>query len=78
MAARVSDVLLRRLPLGLLNMEHAKEAAPEVARIMGQELGWDEARREQEIAEAHALLDAWLHGGAHGTAQSSAPTRAAC
>jgi len=62
LAAHVSDVLLRRLPLGLLHMEHAKEAAPEVARILGDELGWDEARRAAETAQARALLDAWLQG----------------
>jgi len=67
MAAHVSDVLLRRLPLGLLNMEHAKEAAPEVARIMGDELGWDDTRRDKEVADARTLLDAWHHGRASGT-----------
>lgn len=61
LAAHVSDVLLRRLPLGLVNMEHAKEAAPEVARIMAGELGWDEERRAREIESACELLDAWFH-----------------
>ena len=62
MAAHVADVLLRRLPLGLLNMVHAQEAAPGVADIMARELGWDDARREKEIESARALLTAWYCG----------------
>lgn len=60
MAAHVADVLLRRLPLGLLNMVHAQEAAPIVAAIMAREFGWDEARREKEIDSARRLLAAWF------------------
>jgi len=66
MAVHLGDVLLRRLPLGLVEMRHALEAAPAVAAIMGRELGWDEARRASEVESVGRLLDAWFtgHGGA--------------
>jgi glycerol-3-phosphate dehydrogenase len=64
MAAHVADVLLRRLPLGLLDMAHAQEAAPVVAAIMARELGWSDARREKEIESARRLLVAWFSGRA--------------
>ena len=55
-------MLLRRLPLGLLNMRHAQQAAPAVADIMARELGWDEARRDDEVENACRLLAAWFAG----------------
>ena len=60
MAAHVTDVLIRRLPLGLLHMDHAREAATAVARIMAGELGWDAARQGHEISQANELLEAWF------------------
>ncbi|KHK03533.1 glycerol-3-phosphate dehydrogenase/oxidase [Desulfovibrio sp. TomC] len=62
MARHVSDVLLRRLPLGLVDMAHAREAAPVVAAIMGRELGWDETRRTHEVESVCRLLEAWYTG----------------
>lgn len=62
MAVRLGDVLLRRLPLGLVDMAHAMEAAPVVAELMGRELGWDAARRENEVDSARQLLAAWFSG----------------
>jgi len=62
MAATVGDVLLRRLPLGLVDMLHAQEAAPIVADIMARELGWGEERRQSEIDNARTLLAAWFTG----------------
>lgn len=64
MAVRLGDVLLRRLPLGLVDMRHAEEAAPAVARIMARELGWDEARCASEVESARRLLAAWYSGEA--------------
>lgn len=49
-AQRVSDVILRRTRLGILaarEMESA-EAVVDVARLMGEELGWSKNRCEQE------------------------------
>ncbi len=60
LALRVSDVLVRRLPLGLVNIAHAVEATPVVARIMGDELGWDQTRCEEEAEAAIALLHGWF------------------
>lgn len=62
MAVHVGDVLLRRLPLGLVDMAHAREAAPAVAAIMGRELGWDARRCADEVETVHRLLDAWYCG----------------
>ncbi|MFV0422531.1 FAD-dependent oxidoreductase [Oleidesulfovibrio sp.] len=60
MASRVSDVLVRRLPLGLVNLAHAIEAAPVVAEIMGNELCWEPARCKEETEAATAMLQRWL------------------
>ncbi|OLN25409.1 Glycerol-3-phosphate dehydrogenase [Desulfovibrio sp. DV] len=62
MAMHASDVLLRRLPLGLVDMAHAREAAPAVAAIMSRELGWDETRRASEVDSVCRLLEAWFTG----------------
>ncbi|BAS27068.1 glycerol-3-phosphate dehydrogenase [Limnochorda pilosa] len=48
MARSVDDVLLRRLALGL-EPGNGWEAAPEIARRMGDLLGWDEARIRSEV-----------------------------
>jgi glycerol-3-phosphate dehydrogenase len=77
MAVHVSDVLLRRLPLGLVDMRHAREAASVVAEIMGRELGWDEARRANEVENVCRLLDAWFTGqGATAPRQANAMAEA--
>lgn len=62
MATRLGDVLLRRLPFGLVDMRHACEAAPGAAAIMGRELGWDESRRTSEVESVRRLLEAWYAG----------------
>ena len=50
-ALSVGDVLLRRTRLGLLAArEVTGEAAERVAATLGAELGWDDARRADEIA----------------------------
>jgi glycerol-3-phosphate dehydrogenase len=59
MAMRLVDVLVRRLPMGLLDVEHALQAAPGVARIMAAELGWDAARTEAELQHLEAYLAGW-------------------
>jgi len=50
MAVHAIDVLARRLPLALLDLEAARQAAPRVIELMGDELGWDAERRQQETA----------------------------
>jgi glycerol-3-phosphate dehydrogenase len=50
------DVLARRLGLALLDREKALSALPRVVEIMAPLLGWDEGRKEVELAEAKRAL----------------------
>jgi glycerol-3-phosphate dehydrogenase len=76
-ARSVSDVLLRRTRLGLTAARRlcaAGEQAPErVARALGAELGWDDARcaREAERFRADAVAEGLVVGS--GTAVGGAP-----
>jgi len=58
-SATIADVLLRRTRLGLLNARRLCEPGAEsvlaVARAMGGQLGWDEARVEREMAAWHEV-----------------------
>jgi glycerol-3-phosphate dehydrogenase len=62
-ARSVADVLLRRTRLGLLAAPELRDrgAVESVARLLGEELGWSEARVAEEvegwtrIAEAEGL-----------------------
>jgi glycerol-3-phosphate dehydrogenase len=58
MALRGADFLVRRIPLGLLDQEAARAAAPFVLETMARELSWDRERLEQERRE----LDLRLQG----------------
>ena len=48
MARTVEDVLARRTRALFLNARAAEAMAPEVARLMGQELGWNAGRIASE------------------------------
>jgi glycerol-3-phosphate dehydrogenase len=48
MARTVEDVLARRTRALFLNARAAEAMAPEVARLMAGELGWDAARQAAE------------------------------
>lgn len=50
MARTLSDVLLRRLPLGAATLP-GREAVAASAAIMARELGWDEARTGAEVSD---------------------------
>lgn len=50
MALTVEDVLARRTRALVLDREAAAAAAPETARLLGSELGWDAARVESEAS----------------------------
>jgi glycerol-3-phosphate dehydrogenase len=50
MARIVEDILARRTRALFLNARAAEVMAPEVARLMGGELGWDTARQAAEVA----------------------------
>jgi glycerol-3-phosphate dehydrogenase len=56
-AVHAIDVLARRLGLAFLDTGAAKIAAPRVVALMAEELGWDEARRQAELALAAHRLD---------------------
>jgi len=51
LATSVSDFLVRRTSMVWRDPASAIASAPEVARLMGAELGWDHARIESEIDE---------------------------
>jgi glycerol-3-phosphate dehydrogenase len=61
-ACTVGDVLLRRTRLGLLDAralcDPDAEAPRAVARVLGGELGWDDARVDREVAAWHELAAA--------------------
>jgi glycerol-3-phosphate dehydrogenase len=50
LALTVTDVLERRLRLGIEAVDHGISAAPYVAERLGRHLGWDAAMREAQIA----------------------------
>ena len=55
MARTVEDVLARRTRALFLNARAAQAMAPEVARLMAGELGWDAARLAAEVSAFSAL-----------------------
>ncbi len=55
MARTVEDVLARRTRALFLNARAAEAMAPEVARLMAGELGWDESRQAAETAAFSTL-----------------------
>lgn len=55
-ARSVTDLLARRLRLGFLDREATQASIPRVAELLSEVLGWDEARREQEMVDARAYF----------------------
>jgi glycerol-3-phosphate dehydrogenase len=55
MARTVEDVLARRTRALFLNARAAEAMAPEVARLMATELGWDASRQADEVTAFSAL-----------------------
>jgi glycerol-3-phosphate dehydrogenase len=51
MAARLTDVLIRRLHVFYEDPAHGSTASPAVAARLAELLGWDDSRREQEVAD---------------------------
>ena len=58
MALAVEDVLFRRTGLGTIGSP-GDAAISRVADLMAQELGWDEARRTQQVEQAVAKFTSW-------------------
>ncbi len=57
MALHATDMVVRRLPLGLLDFAASREVAERVIVLMAQEYGWDTAARETEKALLLQRLD---------------------
>jgi glycerol-3-phosphate dehydrogenase len=57
MAHTLSDVLARRTRAAILDREAAAAAASDVARLLGSELGWDEAERSRQVAAFMAEVE---------------------
>jgi glycerol-3-phosphate dehydrogenase len=55
-AATLEDLIYRRARLPLYDLD-ARAAIEPLAQRLGDELGWDEARRQEEIVHMHRRLD---------------------
>uniref|UniRef100_A0A1I8JIS2 Glycerol-3-phosphate dehydrogenase n=1 Tax=Macrostomum lignano TaxID=282301 RepID=A0A1I8JIS2_9PLAT len=55
-ACRAVDILARRTRLAFANVHAAVEALPRVVQIMGEELGWSETKRQEELAHCKRFL----------------------
>jgi glycerol-3-phosphate dehydrogenase len=60
MARTVEDVLARRTRALFLNARAAIQMAPATADLLAVELGWDDARKEREVAQFKALAANYL------------------
>lgn len=60
-ATRLGDVLVRRTRIARETWDGGVQAAPEVARLMGVELSWDQARRTAEVEDfiERAIAGRW-------------------
>jgi glycerol-3-phosphate dehydrogenase len=62
MAQKLSDIVFRRTDLGTAG--HPGDAALQgCAELMAAELGWNDARRHQELAEVRAAFPAFSQAG---------------
>ncbi len=57
-ALHLDDVLTRRTRISIETADRGMEAAPAVAQLVGEVLGWDEATREREIVHYEARVRA--------------------
>ena len=55
-ATKIADFIGRRSRMSFLNTEATIEALPRVIDIMGEELNWNESRRQLEFEEGIAYL----------------------
>lgn len=60
MAVTVEDVLARRTRALLLDAKASREMAPEVARLMAEEAGYDETWQKQQIESYNELADGYI------------------
>ena len=64
MACTLRDFLARRIRLEITDWKAAEAAAPEVARLMGIELGWSPERQQQATTEYVTLIQSFRHRAA--------------
>src|SRR5690606_12968141 len=62
MAMTVEDVLSRRIRMLFLDAHAAIQAAPEVARLMAEEMGKDESWQEEQLQNFTVLAEGYLLG----------------
>jgi glycerol-3-phosphate dehydrogenase len=60
MAMTVEDVLARRTRALLLDAEASRDMAPEVARLMAEEAGYDDEWQNQQIEAYNKLVDGYV------------------
>lgn len=60
MAISLSDILFRRIRLGLVHQAQALDAVPKVARLVQNMLGWDDARTSAEITQISTMLESQM------------------
>ncbi len=72
MAATLDDVLSRRTRARLLDAEASVAAAPDVADLVGDELGWSADQRREQVEAYRASVDAELEAaGLHDAVPAS-------
>jgi glycerol-3-phosphate dehydrogenase len=60
MAVTLADVLTRRTRALILNRAASMQAAPDVAALVGAELGWDSAERDRQVGRLRAEAEVEL------------------
>ncbi len=61
MAQTIEDILLRRIGVQLQGWKEAAKAAPIVAQVLAQELGWSDAQSKDALGAYLASIDHLLH-----------------
>jgi len=61
MAMTLRDVLARRTRLEIMDWEATQEATPVVADLIAQELGWNQAQKQQQIDEYTGLIESFIN-----------------
>ena len=54
-AIKAEDVILRRIPLGIIDQEAALQALPTIVKIMGKELQWNQEVQKKALQELNSL-----------------------
>ena len=56
-AIKVEDVILRRIPLGAIDQKAALQALPNIVKIMGKELQWNQELQKKALHDASEILN---------------------